>query len=334
MLKIEKVGLMANVIDAGRAGVQAQGFSQSGALDWLSFEYANAALGQPLTQAAIEVLGGHFSCRFMHACVICISGADAELTINGKVVSLDKPLVVAQNAQLVINRLTHGIVNYIALKASLHIPTFGQSVCAVAREKHGGIHQNGTSLQAGDYIAGTPTPSAADTFDKKRTPIIDKSASLFLSSVHAILKQKYQAIKRVNFTLSYQANLFTHTQIAQFINTPYELTQNMDRMGIRLKGKTMVCKEQTLPSQGMVYGAIQVPGDGQPIVMRNDRQTIGGYPVIGVVDRVGMAMLGQAVPGQHVVFSIGDFEDSRQKRLLAELILEKYSTKQAQLFTN
>lgn len=330
MLKVEKVSLLANIVDEGRTGMQGQGYSQSGALDWLKFYYANALLGQTLWSPAIEVLGGNFCCRFTQACVICITGADAKLSIDGLSISLGCPVLISIGQQLSIKQLNKGLVNYIAVKAALISPSFGNSVCAVAREKRGGIRENGSSLQKGDFINGTPYGVG----EINKALIFNETDHRLPNALRHIFSQYYAQTKVINISLSYQAHFFTHQQISQFTHKSYQVTNNMDRMGMRLHGKSIFCTKKVLSSQGMVYGAVQIPGDGQPIIMRNDRQTIGGYPIIGVVDRLSMAILGQTVPGESIEFSIADFEESRQKRLLVCLALEKLLARQAQLFTH
>ncbi|MEF1229198.1 allophanate hydrolase, partial [Vibrio fortis] len=88
--------------------------------------------------------------------------------------------------------------------------------------------------------------------------------------------------------------------------TSFTVSQNSNRMGYRLSGEPVESPAITMLSEGIALGAIQIPKDGQPIILLNDRQTIGGYPKLGCVARIDLPRLAQAKPGQHVTFVEGD----------------------------
>jgi allophanate hydrolase subunit 2 len=100
-----------------------------------------------------------------------------------------------------------------------------------------------------------------------------------------------------------QDDHFTSDGIATFLASEYKVTQASDRMGYRLKGPVIAHRGETeIVSDGVVRGSVQVPGDGQPIVMMADHQTTGGYPKIATVIRADLALLAQCLPGDQVRF--------------------------------
>jgi len=101
----------------------------------------------------------------------------------------------------------------------------------------------------------------------------------------------------------YQACDFSNTERQRFYLHSYTVTPAADRMGYKLKGAAISCQQTQLLSEGICYGAVQIPPDGQPIVLLNDRQTLGGYPKIGTVLSLDCALLAQAAAGTEVYFT-------------------------------
>ncbi|OZB35411.1 MAG: allophanate hydrolase, partial [Alishewanella sp. 34-51-39] len=101
----------------------------------------------------------------------------------------------------------------------------------------------------------------------------------------------------------YQHHLFSAVERARFYLNPYQVSSNCDRMGYKLSGCAISCSSRALLSEGISLGAVQIPPDGQPIVLLNDRQTLGGYPKIGTVLSLDCWRLAQTPPGSLVQFS-------------------------------
>ena len=102
----------------------------------------------------------------------------------------------------------------------------------------------------------------------------------------------------------------------KFFSCDYEISQNIDRMGYRLKGDAIYSDLDGIVSEGIAYGAIQVPKDGQPIVLMKDRQTIGGYPKIGCLSALDAGLLAQRGPGSSVSFYLSDVAEAEGRRML------------------
>lgn len=320
MLVINRIGLSAGIVDNGRRNVQARGFSQSGALDWINYQLANALCGMPLYSPCIEILGGDFACSFEANAIVTISGAQLDVFINEQKVRLNSPHKINKGDSLVLSNLTSGFTSYIALNGTFDCPLFGGSVCAVKREKIGGLHQNGKLLGIGDVLKFDTNSRSYLQYDDKLAKLIPP---ILQNYIHASLCDK-----RVLFVNpAYQSERFSGKDVAMFYASEFEVSANFDRMGVRLTSPSNIRKYSSsfssLRSQAIALGSIQVPENGQAIILRNDRQTIGGYPIIGIVDSVSLSMLGQAKENDEVCFQSCDVQESETKRLLISLALKK-----------
>jgi biotin-dependent carboxylase-like uncharacterized protein len=199
--------------------------------------------------------------------------------------------------QLEIGFATCGTRIYLAVNDGFDItPSFGSS-STVLREKIGGL--NGDRLQVGDHL-----PCAA-----KRLP---RAYCLPESEL-----PDYAAEVTLRVVPGYQQAAFNATQQWRFFNSEYRLTDRCDRMGFRLEGENVHSDIVGMLSEGICHGAIQIPADGQPIVLMNDRQTIGGYPKIGSVLALDTSRLAQLSPGDSVRFEAINIEQAHNIHTLA-----------------
>jgi allophanate hydrolase subunit 2 len=115
-------------------------------------------------------------------------------------------------------------------------------------------------------------------------------------------RPRYATHVQLRVVPGYQDHSFTRLQQRRFFSGIYTVTDRADRMGYRLQGPVIECALEGILSEGICHGAIQIPADGQPIVLLNDRQTIGGYPKIGSALSLDTAKLAQLMPGSTVGF--------------------------------
>ena len=114
----------------------------------------------------------------------------------------------------------------------------------------------------------------------------------------------------------YHYDAFSRVQRWRFFNHDYRVTERSDRMGFRLEGPEIASGMVGMLSEGICLGAVQVPADGQPIVLMHDRQTIGGYPKIGAVIEQDLGALAQLSPGARVGFTAIDQETAHNLHVL------------------
>lgn len=166
------------------------------------------------------------------------------------------------------------------------------------REKLGGL--NGGKLNSDDLLPCDPAPAAAGwRLPKEQQP-------------------DYRDTSPLRVILGYQQDAFSTVQKRIFFSSSYRISDRADRMGYRLEGPAITPAINGILSEGICLGAIQVPADGQPIVLLNDRQTIGGYPKIGSLFSVDTARLAQMLPGTEITFTPFTQDEAHNQLLLRQ----------------
>jgi len=294
---VRQPGLLSLLHDRGRYGAHKLGLTTGGPLDFGAFDWANRLLGNDANATCLEVSFGGLALQAELDTSFVITGASAPCKLNGKPVEQWQTANVRAGDQLEIGFATCGTRIYLAVSGGFDIaPSFGSS-STVLRENIGGLH--GDKLQAGDHL-----PCAA-----KRLPRA--------YCLPAAERPDYAAEVTLRVVPGYQQAAFNATQQWRFFNSEYRLTDRCDRMGFRLEGENVHSDIVGMLSEGICLGAIQIPADGQPIVLMNDRQTIGGYPKIGSVIALDTARLAQLSPGAAVRFEAIDIEQAHNIHTLA-----------------
>jgi biotin-dependent carboxylase-like uncharacterized protein len=290
-------GLLSLLHDRGRYGAHKLGLTTGGPLDFVAFDWANRLLGNDANATALEVSYGGLILRAEVDTSIAVTGASAPCKLNGEAIEQWRSVPIKNGEQLEIGFATSGTRVYLAVSGGFDIaPSFGSS-STVLREKIGGL--NGDKLQAGDQL-----PCAAITL--ARDCYLPESE-----------RPSYSAQATLRVVPGYQQAAFSAIQQWRFFNSEYRLTDRCDRMGFRLEGENVHSDIVGMLSEGICHGAIQIPADGQPIVLMNDRQTIGGYPKIGSVIALDTARLAQLSPGASVRFEAISIEQAHNIHTLA-----------------
>lgn len=192
-----------------------------------------------------------------------------------------QPLVQAGD-RVVLGFATQGARAYLAVAGGFTvIPSFG-SVSTVVREGIGGL--GGDRVKQGDFLP------------------CDELATERCLRLPEEFRPRYDGDATLRVIPGYQQQAFSRFQQRLFFSSDYRVSDRCDRMGYRLEGAVIKPSIDGILSEGICLGAIQVPADGQPIVLMNDRQTIGGYPKIGSVMSLDIARLAQMMPGAMVGF--------------------------------
>lgn len=284
-LAVIKPGVQSLIQDRGRFGFHAIGLTTGGPLDYSAFRWANRLCGNSDSAACIEVLMGGLVLQAQVATHIAVTGAVIPLTINHRPVACWRSHCLHPGDRVELGNASAGCRAYLAVSGGFDVqPSFG-SAATVVREGLGGIKGDGESLGSGDILpCSTTEMGPCLALDQSYQPNY-KNTDISLRVV-----------------LGYQQALFSQAQQQLFFNTDYRLSADCDRMGFRLAGAAIKSSATSLLSEGICLGAIQFPGDGQPIVLMRDRQTIGGYPKIGSVLSLDLDKLAQLLPGATVRF--------------------------------
>ena len=285
-IKILDAGLLTTVQDLGRYGFQRYGVSASGVMDEYSAKIANKLVGNKVGEAVLETTLKGVQIEFLQNTVVAITGGNCDVTLNGTKIELWQSYLVNRGDILKMGICRSGLRNYLAFAGGIDVPIIMNSKSTNLKAKVGGF--NGRKLMTGDVLSvGVGSLEAPLTLNKHYIPTYSKDI-------------------KVGVILGQQDDHFTEAGIKTFLNETYTVTQESDRMGIRLSsvsGATIEHKNGAdIISDGITFGAIQVPGSGQPIVMMADRQTTGGYTKIGNVISSDLAKLAQATPGTKVKF--------------------------------
>jgi biotin-dependent carboxylase-like uncharacterized protein len=280
--RVKQPGLLTLIQDRGRFGAFNLGLTTGGPLDSLAFDWANRLLGNDINASCLEVSFGGLCLESRVETSIVITGAKMPCKINGAEINQWQTRAVSQGDIIELGYATDGTRAYLAVAGGFNIiPSFGSSA-TVVREKIGGL--NGDKLQVDDHLPCFPSAVAQHYYlgDEDR-PQYGESAILRLVP-------------------GYQHTAFDPTQQWRFFNSEYRVSDRCDRMGFRLEGEAVHSGMAGMLSEGICHGAVQIPADGQPIVLMNDRQTIGGYPKIGSVIPLDTAKLAQLSPGATIRF--------------------------------
>jgi len=196
-----------------------------------------------------------------------------------------------QGQTLNLKSARDGMRSYLAVSAGFQVSPAHGSVSTVVRNSLGGL--DGALLKEGVFLPA----NSSDVGAVRHMPI------RYLPS--------YTDSIELRVIESYQANQFNADQIDKFYRSEYTLTPDCDRMGARLEGESTSAPKGDLISEGIALGSIQIPEDGQPIILLNDRQTLGGYPKLGTVARVDLFQLAQARPGTKIQFVSIKLDEAR-----------------------
>lgn len=283
-LVIQQSDFLSTVQDLGRFGYQHVGVSTGGPMDEHAFLWNNHLLGNTPQTAQIEITMGGFKCIFHQPTMAALAGADMQAKLNGQAITPWQSFYVHTGDILELGLMQHGVYSYLAVKGGFNVTPVLNSTATVTRDALGGLTGQGHKLAQGDILKYPPnTPQQAVRIPKRYIP-------------------EYQKEIRLGVIPTAQYTDFSPEMQQKFFNTPYKLTQNISRMGFRLSGEAILSNKPNLYSEGVGLGAVQIPADGQPIILMRDHQTIGGYPKIGYVCRTDLNLLAQSAPNTIIRF--------------------------------
>jgi antagonist of KipI len=309
-VRVTKPGLLTTVQDLGRCGCAHLGVSTGGAADALSLRMANTLVGNRENSPALEMTLLGAALAFEADAVVAITGAMAECIVTTpdggrELAPLWEPFLLRAGERLDCGATTEGARLYLAIAGGFEVPRVLGSASTFLPGRLGGIE--GRALRAGDTL------EAGGEFGPPR-------------GVHPRALDGLFA-REVRVTPGPQRDWFDDAAFARFLASEYEVSGDSNRNGIRMKGAPVAPKEgRQLLTEGVSLGAIQAPGDGQPIILFVDQQTTGGYPKIANVIAADMHRVGQLKPRDVVRFHEVTVEEAvaalrAQERWLKEVLV-------------
>jgi antagonist of KipI len=304
-IHVAKPGLFTTVQDRGRFGYVHLGISPAGAADALSLRIANLLVGNDEYAPALEMTLLGATLEFESAAIVAITGAACECKVVAEVIPAGMAVQVGAGDVLQCGSTINGARCYLAVQGGFDVPLVMGSASTDARGGFGGF--DGRRLQSGDRL-------------ETRRAETNQARRLRVGALEAL-----RCDGPIRVTRSSQQDWFSPQTKAKFLSSAYTVSEQSDRAGLRLRGEPLMASESAqLLSDGIPLGAIQVPPDGQPIILFVDQQTAGGYPKIASVVAADMHRVGQLRPRDEVGFaevSIAEAIDAlrSQERWLKEI---------------
>jgi biotin-dependent carboxylase-like uncharacterized protein len=308
-LTVEAPGLLITVQDRGRPGFGVRGISPSGAADPVALQLGNLLVGNAPGAAALEMtlMGGNFI--FREPSAIALAGSDFAATLNGQALDTWRSYSVAAGEKLRVGSTRSGARCYLCVAGGVEVEPFLGSASTHLVSGLGGFA--GRSLRKGDVLRiGTA-----------QTKFIERT----LSSAALRILQPREAVLRV--ADGPQCDLFSAETVQSFYESEFRVTEESNRLGLRLEGPALKSTlQQEMITEGVTLGAIQITPSGQPIVLFVEQQTTGGYPKIANVIGADLFRIGQLRPRDSIRFERVSFAQARAAWLELQQLLTSGDT--------
>lgn len=306
VMEIKAAGPLTTLQDLGRFGFARYGVAPSGALDSVAMRIANLLVDNPEEEAVLEITLPGFCATVLTDAVIAVTGADLGWRQN------DRPLRMWQSHRfhrgevIACRELHSGCRAYLSVGGGWVVPDVMGSKSTNLSSGFGGFH--GRSLEKGDVLWSSAPQHHFGTGGRR----------FGLTAIPA-----YHGYWEPRVVLGPQDDDFSATSQDLFFNSVFRVSPHSDRTGIRLLGASITAKEglaESILSEGVVAGAVQVPGDGRPIILLGETAS-GGYRKIATVITADLHLLGQVLPGDRIRFQAVTIREARQAlRQLEEMI--------------
>ncbi len=294
-LEIISPGIMTSVQDLGRYGSGRFGVAPSGALDSFSLRIANLLVGNREDQACLETMLLGPGIKTLTDVVMAVTGGDLQPKRNRQPIEMWRSQAFKAGDILSFGNALSGLRAYIAVGGGIGVPPVMGSRSTNLPSGFGGY--KGRTVKKEDILVSDlpcePLNGAGRQFNRDWIP-------------------RYSDQWKLRVVWGPQDHHFPDDSRRAFLNSRYTMSQDSDRTGIRLEGQEILCKpgiEASIISEGVVAGAIQIPGDGKPIIILGETVT-GGYRKIATVISADLPSLGQIKPGDGIQFAAVSLDEA------------------------
>ncbi|SCT83327.1 allophanate hydrolase subunit 2 [Staphylococcus xylosus] len=290
-IKILNPGLFSTVQDLGRIGYQDQGFSTAGALDTYALRIGYTLIGNNGPAIEFTIVGP--TIQFLTDNTFVLTGGHFEATLNNQVISSQTVIFVKKGDELKIGTVVDGARGYILFGKPLNIQKVANSYSTHTRSNIGGY--KGRALKSNDVITCQQNNMYAERIGLS-------------CPVEALNRQTIHIIEGP------QIESFSNEAKQKLVNEAFKISEKSDRMGFRLQGEKIAPIESAdIISEPVALGSIQVPNDGNPIILLNDKQTVGGYTKIATVCAADLSLIAQKQPNETIKFEWISVEAATEK---------------------
>ena len=307
-IRIVETGVLATVQDEGRFGLRDRGVPVCGAMDRQALRLGNLMSGNYPGAAAIEITMGGFIAQFQGEACFALTGAKTEARINGRPLG-DWNRHFAKNGDIIeTGNPVSGLRTYLCVRGGIDVAPVMGSRSTFLKGRLGGL--KGRALEREDLLfLGAPSP------DGTQGPVLEFPAGLIPAYSESVVLRVLPGP---------QAGRITPRGIKTLYSSEYVVSSRSDRMGSILAGPAveLQCGADII-SDGAYPGAVQIPGNGQPVLLGNDCQTTGGYVKAASVIEVDLPLAGQLAPGARVRLREVSFDEARLAYLKNEYLLKR-----------
>ena len=290
-------GILTTIQDLGRFGFSQIGVPPSGALDPFSLRVGNLLVGNEEGEAGFEITIMGMKLKALEEVVIAVTGGDLTPTLNGDPLEMWRSHLLIKGDMLTFKGVRRGCRAYLAMGGGIAVPKIMGSKSTFLSGQFGGLE--GRPLKKGDLLStsGPPRPlgKIGVRFPDEWIPIFERNVNL-------------------RVVPGPQDHYFTELGFRTFQSSFYQATAQCDRMGIRLEGSKVERRsdmEESIISESLIPGSIQVPGDGKPLIILNESVT-GGYTKIATIISADLPKVAQLKPGDRVRFEPIAVEEAHQ----------------------
>ncbi|MCY6485122.1 biotin-dependent carboxyltransferase family protein [Clostridium aestuarii] len=321
-MEIKSAGLLTTIQDSGRYGFRKYGIIVSGAMDGFAHRIANILVGNEEKDAVLEATLIGPKILIKEDTLISICGGDLSPQINNCDVPMWRPVYVKGGSILSFSKCVVGSRTYVAFAGSFNIEKIMESKSTYMRAEIGGYE--GRALKKGDVLKLNDISHIGNRIANNL--LKDVNCYGFAATKWFIggeVLPKYDASPIVRVIADGQYDCFDDESKKNFFQNKFMITSQSDRMGYRLKGNNLSLKEPLeMISEAVSLGTVQVPADGNPIILLADRQTTGGYPKIAQVISVDIPIIAQLKPGDRLGFQKISLEEAQSLYILREMYIE------------
>ena len=305
VFRVEQPGMLATIQDLGRPGRRAAGVPPGGAMDRFALAAANLLVGNPEGAATLECALSGPSLTVLVGCLVAVTGADFQATLNGHRMPTWEGVFVAPGDRLDFVGRAWGARVYVAVAGGLTGDRWLGSVATYLLAGRGGIH--GRPLKAGDVLLAAGLPPR---------PLVVGRA------LPQLLRPPYSAHPELSAVPGPYISRLPAKHRRALFREDWTISRDADRMGYRLEGPELVIEGPDLVSFGLAMGCVQLPSSGNPILLMADGQTAGGYPVIAAVARCDLPLAAQLMPGDRLRFRETTVEAAQEEWRRRQAALE------------
>ena len=297
VMEVQASGPLTTIQDRGRFGFGRYGVAPSGVLDSVAMRIANLLVDNPEEEAVLEITLPGFSATVLTDVVMAVTGADLGWHQNDQPLRMWRSHRFQKGDTIAFRELNSGCRAYLSGGGGWEVPEIMGSKSTNLSSGFGGL--DGRPLQKGDVLwSASPQfhlGAARRQFDLNAAPA-------------------YRGYWELRVVLGPQDDHFGPAAEDLFLNADFRVSAHADRTGIRLLGAQISAEEgraESILSEGVVAGTIQIPGDGHPIILLGETVS-GGYRKIATVITADLHLLGQVLPGDHIRFQAVTMREARQ----------------------